>query len=516
MKILLINPPAEKTIIGNNPEIIDEERGCNPPLGVLFLAACLEESGRHDVEVLDCQAESLGYDGLAREIETRNPELVGLTAMTLTLVDVVKTAELVKKVLPHTPVVAGGPHAAIYPTETARLESVDYVIQGEAERSIVHLADILDSQKEPEEKRTKRAEAKKNKEVRKDGDAEKTTAPVGFSKEKTEAEEVSWDALSAVPGLHVWRNGECLKGAEWAFIENLDEIPFPARHLTDVKAYDSLLAQQGPVTTMFSSRGCPFRCTFCHRPAMGKTFRAMSANRVVDEMEVCRDLGIKEILIYDDTFTVGRDRVVEICREILRRELSVVWDVRAHINTVDPELLKLMRRAGCARIHYGIEAGTDRVMKVLKKGITLKKAKQVVRDTRRAGISTLAYFMIGNPTETLDEAKQTIRFARSLGADYVHITILTPFPGTPLYEDGLRDGIFAKDHWREFAENPREDFVPPFWEEHMTTAELQGLVRRAYRSFYLRPIYILNRLRELRSLGELKRKARAAWKVMKM
>ena len=477
MKVLLINPPGENTIVGNNPEIIDEERGCNPPLGLLFLAACLEESGRHDVEVLDCAVLKMGYEELEREVGFRAPDLVGLTAVTLTLVDVVQAAAVVQKAAPAAKVVVGGPHAAIYPEETARLPGVDYVIQGEAEWSLVGLADVLEA--------------------------------AGGAAPKDEK-------LSAIAGLHTWRHGEMFKGRPWRFIEDLDTIPFPARHLTPVERYDSLLSAHGPVTTMFTSRGCPFRCTFCHRPAMGKVFRAMSPNRVVDEMQICRDLGIREILIYDDTFTVKRARVVAICEEILRRKLDLVWDVRAHINTVDPALLKLMRKAGCARVHYGIEAGTDRVMKVIRKGITLERASKVIRDTRRVGMSTLAYFMIGNPTETLAEARETIRFARRLDADYVHVTILTPFPGTPLYLDGLRDGVFARDHWQEFAQNPTADFVPPFWEEHMSTQQLHELIREAYRSFYLRPTYILRRLMELRSLDELMRKARAALKVIRM
>lgn len=483
MRVLLVNPPAEYTIVGNNPEIIDEERGCNPPLGLLILAACLEESKRHEVEVLDCQAASVGHDSLAAEVRARDPEMVGLTAMTLTLVDVVEAAKRIKNAVPGVEVVVGGPHAAIYPEETAKLEHVDYVIQGEAEYSLLQLADILDDQKRGKKK------------------GRKKTFP---------------DDQAKVPGLYVWRKGRMYRGGEPAFIENLDEIPFPARHLVPVANYDSLLAVRGPVTTMFTSRGCPFRCTFCHRPAMGKRFRAVSAVRVVDEMQVCKDLGIKEILVYDDTFTVKRERVVEVCEEILRRKLKIVWDVRAHINTVDKDLLKLMRKAGCARVHYGIEAGTERVLRVLRKGISLDRAVRVVRETRRAGISTLAYFMIGNPTETREEAMETIKFAKSLDADYVHITILTPFPGTPLYLDGLRDGVFSKDHWQEFAQNPTREFVPPFWEEHMTTRELQDLIRKAYQGFYLRPGYILKRLAELRSFDELKRKARAAWKVIRM
>jgi radical SAM superfamily enzyme YgiQ (UPF0313 family) len=476
MKVLLINPPAAHTIVGNNPEIIDAERGHNPPLSILFLAAQLLDTNRHEVRVLDCQVEEMGYPQLERAVFDHDPDLVGLTAMTLTLVDVVKTAQVVRRVNADIPIVVGGPHPAIYPAETARLPTVDYVLQGEAEYSFVDLIDRLA-----------------------DG-----------------ADRTNDRHLAAVAGLFYEKDGQIKTGGPPGFIEDLDALPFPARQLTAVEKYTSLLAKRQPVTTMFTSRGCPFRCTFCHRPAMGKRFRAMSAARVVDEMEVCLDLGIREILIYDDTFTVKKKRVWRICHEILRRGLDVVWDVRAHVSTVDPDLLRLMKRAGCARIHYGIEAGTNRILKKLRKGITVEQARRVLTETRRAGISTLAYFMIGNPTETHAEAEQTLRFARSLDADYVHVTILTPFPGTPLYLEGLRDGVFSHDHWKAFAQNPRADFKPPFWEEHMDSETLQQLIRRAYQSFYLRPGYVLRRLTELRSPGELVRKARAAWKVVTM
>lgn len=474
MKVLLVNPPDEYTIVGNNPELIDEERGFNPPLGLLFLASSLQEHNRHPVEVLDCQVQGVGHDRLAAEIAKRTPDVVGIHAMTLTLVDVVRTAEAVRAAARSTGrqmiVVVGGPHTAVYPSETARLDAVDYVVEGEAERSFPALVDRLEA----------------------------------------------GDAPDGVPGVFYGSNGRIRRGPPPSAIEDLDALPFPARVLTPYEKYTSLLATRNPVTTMFTSRGCPFRCTFCHRPAMGKRFRAVSAGRVVDEMQRCLELGIREIFIYDDTFTVDKKRVRTICHEILRRRLDVVWDVRAHVNTVDPDLLDLMRRAGCARIHYGIEAGTARVLKVLRKGITLDRAVNVLRQTRAAGISTLAYFMIGNPTETRQEAEQTIRVARSVEADYVHVTILTPFPGTPLYEHGLKSGFFTRDHWKDFAENPVPGFVPPFWEEHMTTAELQGLIKQAYRSFYLRPGYALRRLAEVRSAGELWRKAKAAFKVFRM
>ena len=227
-------------------------------------------------------------------------------------------------------------------------------------------------------------------------------------------------------------------------------------------------------------------------------------------------MGIHEFLIYDDTFTIQRQRVLDICDEIIKRKLEFGWDVRARVNTVDREMLHKLREANCERIHYGVESGTERVLKILQKGITLEQATRAFKMTKEAGISTLAYFMIGAPTETRDEMLQTIEFAKRLAPDFVHITIVTPFPGTQLYTMGLEQGRFTHDFWREFAIEPAPDFQPQYWEENVSRPELQELVTHAYKSFYERPDYILRRLAQVRSVGELVRKARAGVKILLM
>ena len=163
-----------------------------------------------------------------------------------------------------------------------------------------------------------------------------------------------------------------------------------------------------------------------------------------------------------------------------------------------------------------MEAGTDRVLKVLQKGITLEQVERAFRWSKQAGISTLAYFMIGAPTETRADVLQTIEFAKKLAPDFVHITIVTPFPGTQLYRMGLEQGILSHDFWREFATHPTSDFHPEYWEADLTREELSELVNHAYKSFYGRPDYIVRRLLQVRSPGELARKAQAGLKVLLM
>ena len=470
MKVLLINPPSLNEMVGNNPEIIESERGHNPPIGLLYLAAYLDAHSNHTVEVLDTQVEEFSYKQLETELKSRSFDVAGITAMTLTMIDVIKTIELIEKVNPNGRIVIGGPHPHIFPEETIQLKNVDYLVLGEGEIPFNELLDHMDDFK----------------------------------------------ALKSVKGLVFIENGQIIKTGFREYLKDLDQLPIPARHLTPYQKYSSLLAKRTPVTIMITSRGCPFRCTFCDRPQLGKLFRPHSAQYVVNEMQACTEMGIHEFLIYDDTFTVQRQRVIEICDEILNRNLDVGWDIRSRVDTIDREMLKKLKRAGCRGIHYGVEAGTPMVLKTLNKGINLEKVEEIFKMTRQEGLLTLGYFMIGNPTETRDDILQTFKLTRKLNADYIHLTILTPFPGTQLYLNGLKNNIFKKDIWREYAQNPDPLFVPPHWDEHFTLPELKELLVKGYKSFYTRPDYILRKIKQVNSLAELKRKAMAGLKVFNM
>ncbi|NQT25385.1 cobalamin B12-binding domain-containing protein [candidate division KSB1 bacterium] len=470
MQVLLINPPSENEIIGNNPEIIEEERGNNPPLGLLYIAGYLEVNSDYTVRVLDCQVEELTYPQIETRLSQMDFDVVGMTAMSFTLLDVMKTIHIVKQINPNACIVLGGPHPHLFPNETLALDGVDFVILGEGEKTFLELLHNLEKP----------------------------------------------DELFKIPGI-VFRSGnQIINTGNPPFIEDLDALPFPARHLTPYQKYDSLLAKRTPVTIMMTSRGCPYQCAFCDRPQLGKRFRARSTLNVVDEIEACIKMGIHEFIMYDDTFTVKKDRAKGICDEIVRRKLDIGWDIRARVDTIDEELLIKLKQAGCRGIHYGVEAGTEKILKVLNKGITLDCVEEVFRMTRKHGLMTLAYFMIGSPGETREDILQTFAFSRKLDADFVHMTILTPFPGTKIYFDGMSSGIIDRDYWREFAENPTHDFIPPHWNENFTLDELRELLVYGYKQFYTRPGYILKRLVKVESFGELKRKVKAGIKVIFM
>ncbi|MBS1266382.1 MAG: Ribosomal protein S12 methylthiotransferase RimO [Candidatus Woesearchaeota archaeon] len=467
MKILLINPPLDNMLDTEVPSVVTQERGHNPPIGLLYVAASLEKAN-FDVKVIDAQAEELSYEGLKQRMKKLDPDVVGLSVTTFTLIDGLITARIAKQINPNVKVVFGGSHCHIYPIQTIEFDEVDFLILGEAEKPIVKLV-----------KNINRSNKLKN-----------------------------------VDNLIYKKDGKVKQNPWKGYEEDLDNLPFPARHLTNHKLYSSLLAKRSPVTTMITSRGCPYNCLFCNRPNMGKLFRARSPKNVVDEMVQCVDMGINEFLIYDDTFTIDRKRVMGIADEIRKRNLDIGWDIRARINTIDLAMLQKIKKAGCERIHYGVEAGNQKILNILRKGITIKQAERVFDITKKTKISTLAYFMIGNPKETHNTVMQTINFAKKLDPDYIHFSITTPFPATDLYTMALKEKIIKKDVWLEFATNPDKNFVPPLYEENINREELISYLRLAYKSFYTRPSYILKQVAKIRSGGEFKRKIKAGLKVL--
>jgi len=391
--------------------------------------------------------------------------------MTFTLIDVFKTAEVVKNVDQKIKVVLGGPHVNIYPMETINNKNIDFLVLGEGEALFKDLLDNLENV----------------------------------------------ENLKQIKGL-VFRdnNGKVVNTGMRELIMNLDSVPNPRRDLLPYKKYYSIIAKKNPTTTMFTSRGCPYRCLFCDRPHLGKIFRARSAENVVAELQQIEHMGIKEVFIYDDTFTINKERVVKICNLILEKNIKLSWDIRARVNTVDKELLRLMKNAGCERIHYGVEAGTEKILKILRKDITLEQIKNAFELTKRAGIETAGYFMIGSPTETMDDIKETIKLAKEIFPDYVHFSVLTPFPATELYFLGLQNGIIKNDYWREFAKNPKLNFKPPAWEENFKREELIKILIKVYRQYYLNPKYIWKRIKELRNWQNVKNNFKAAFRLMKL
>ena len=469
MKALLVNPPIKNIINSGIPSYVDEDSGYFPPLGLMYIAAYAELHTSHEIKIYDMQVEEATYDDLLNLLHKVRPDVVAITVMTFTILDAIKTAQTVKSFDPSIKVVFGGPHPHIFPDETISLSYVDYVVIGEGE---ITFSDLLDNLPDVEK-------------------------------------------LKHVNGLVFKENDQIIHTGIREFIEDLDSLPFPARHLIPYTKYYSIIAKQNPITTVFTSRGCPYQCIFCYRPHLGKKFRFRSPSNVIEEIKRCVDMGIHEILFYDDTFTINRQRVVDICNQLIEQKINITFDIRARVNTVDKELLLLLKKAGCHRIHYGVESANPEILAILKKGITLDQVDNAFKTTKKVGIETLAYFMIGSPSETKEQILNTINYASNLNPDYCHFSITTPYPGTPLYTLMREKGIAREDYWKKFAQNPTASFVPPVWEENFTRNELIGLLETAYKSFYLRPSYILGKIFRVRSLKTLRSYMKAGTKLIR-
>jgi radical SAM superfamily enzyme YgiQ (UPF0313 family) len=231
-------------------------------------------------------------------------------------------------------------------------------------------------------------------------------------------------------------------------------------------------------------------------------------------MAAVADMGIKEAVFYDDTFTANRNRVVEICELILERQLHLPFDVRARVS--DLKEFTLLKRAGLSRIHFGVETGDPHILKLLQKGITIDQARAAFAAASAAGIETLAYFMVGLPGETPATLDATLTLAKELKSDFVHFSVLIPFPGTPIYKSALERGVIKKDVWAEFARDPRPDFLPPIWEDALKAPEILAALSRMYRSFYRQPRVIFNRLRRVTSLSGFLSGARLGLRILFM
>lgn len=469
MKILLVNPPRLHSIYSEVPTTVNAEINSMPPLGLLYLEAYLHAHTEHVAKIVDCQAEGIDHEALERVVRDEQPHVVGVTGHTHDLVDMLMVAKMCKRVHPEIGVWWGGPHVTSFPRESLHFPEVDGAIPMEGEVPFARAMDTL----------------------ARGGD------------------------LSEVQGILFRRQGEVIRTRPAPVIEDLDAHPFPRRELLNLDSYYYVLGHEVRATSLISSRGCPYNCNFCNTPGR-KSWRGRSAANVADEMEHCARLGIKEIYFIDDTFNVDRHRVQALCEEIIRRGLQVNWNFRARVNLLRPELMDLLERAGCTRIHVGVEAGNDEGMRGLRKQLTVDKVKHGFQMLKKTRIATVCYFMIGCPHEkTREDVLETIDFAIELDPDYALFGIMVPYPDTDIFADGVKKGILDADHWNRFILDPKVGFKPQSWTEHLSEAELNELIEVAFKRFYIRPKQMFRKLLEVRNIKDLGRKLRAGWGIAK-
>jgi len=437
--------------------------GYKPPLGPLTLATYLRAHSAHEVQVLDLQAMDMDEADLRRAVEDFQPDVVGISAWTNFWYEAWRCIQVVKAVSAEIHVCVGGPHVSIFPEITLEHSGCDSVVVGDGEGPFLWLVDGLSSGKPP----------------------------------------------AGLPGLHL--KGDGVKQGELRTHTHgdLDALGFPDRRLLPIDLYWSPVSKHDHITTMLTSRGCPYTCTFCKLEFQKPLFR--SAESVLAEMEDIASLGIKEIEIYDDTFTWSHSRLIEICKGMVERKLDLRWAIRDRVSSPSPETMEWLAKAGCSRIQFGVEAGTQKALDAIQKGTTLDQVRNAVRLAKAQNIEVLTYFMLGMPGETREDIEETIRFCTSLDPDYATFSVTVPYAGTEIYRQGLESGVIPEDHWTTFAERPTADYIVPyFWEAELSKAELIEMRDKAVRRFHFRLGYILKQVSRSSSPGEIYRKGRMA------
>jgi radical SAM superfamily enzyme YgiQ (UPF0313 family) len=426
MRVLLVNPPSETAIK-------DYLGTAAPPIGLASLAAVALQKGCK-VKIIDAIAQDFDFHQLRREISKYRPDIVGVTATTPGIYSACKVAEIAKEIGCNT--VIGGPHATFMDVEIiTQCDAVDVVVRGEGEVTFSHLLDAFER-----------------------------------------------DRLSDVAGI-TFRDGEVIeRNTSRRFVGNLDSLPIPAYRL--LPEYYTGDSRFGAVIT---SRGCPYRCVFCSSSRLfGNTWRAHSADRVVEELSILNEMGIRNVEFMDDTFNINRKRAVEISEKIRREGLDISWISSSRVDTFNVEAAKEMRKAGCHSLYFGIESGSQQILDFIGKNISLDKAEKAVKKAKELGFRVIGSFVIGFHQEKPEDIDRTIKFARKLPLDFAQFTIATPYPGTRLYEIASKLGLLLTKDWRRYT-----TLEPVMKNLYVDSKRIQTMLSKAYLSFYLRPGYLI-------------------------
>lgn len=461
MRILLASPESK---VWNSRQHIH--------MGLAYLAGSLRAAG-YTPDIYDASVEE---EPLADVLRRGHYDLVGISSPTPLIKEAWKAARAAKSTGAIT--VLGGPHLTLLPQESMERPEVDLVVRGEAEDTIVEIVRALQLDdgslvQSPE-----------------DGQP----APRRFSHK----------AWSEIKGLS-YRDGagRVVHNVPRPLREDLDNIPFPAFDLFKIERYTNLnpltdgLIPNSRAYTLVTSRGCPFKCTFCSKPVTGDTWRARSVDNVIKEWRwVVKDLHATEVGLTDDIWNRDLKRAKELCRRLIAEGLNTVPWVTVHgmkVNYGDAELYQLMKQAGCKRVGFGVESGDERILKtIVRKGQTLDMVRDAFRWAKAAGLQTMGFFILGMPTETEETMEATIRFALELDPDLANFMIASPFPGTKLWDMLQEQGahIFSDD-WTDLA---IQDDKAHFELGDLTAEVVERKWHEAYRRFYLRPNRIVKRL----------------------
>ena len=464
-KILLVNPPGEfKTPV--------------LPLGLASIAAYLKDKDKNiEIAVIDAWAEDLGFEELKNRVSQTRADIIGIYMISPLYDKGKKTIEVCRKTLPNSLIIAGGPHPSALPQETLKdIPQLDICAIGEGEVTMYELV---------------RAVEKKS-------------------------------LLSEIDGIAFRKDNEIIITKPRALIKKLDDLPFPARELFPLEKYKihPPYGRKNPSFTILNSRGCPFQCAYCSKGVYQDAYRARSPEKVCDEIEgLIKKYGAKEIQFYDDDFTLDMRRAEKICDEILRRGIKIYWSCITRVDLVNENLLKKMKKAGCWLIAYGVESGNQKILDAINKGFTVKQIISAFEATKRIGLTTVCYFMIGLPGDTKETIRDTLDLVKKIRPDFISCSILIAYPGSRLFKliqqgkyqgklriltkrENLAGSYFGKGNYTVFEDN-------------LTFEELRRIAQKTNREFYLRPGYIFQTLKNIRSFSNLRHYLRGGLEMVK-
>jgi len=448
MKILLVKPYNISDHI-------------QPSLGLGYVASAVRDD--NDVRIIDCIKERLDILGLERIIKETNPDVVGLQCYTFDIKFVSEAIKMIKHINKAIVTVIGGPHCSAVPKESMDYfgEALDYAFVGEAEIGFKKLIDCLKDGKED---------------------------------------------FSEIHGL-VYRQGSNIKINPSYFEEDLDSFRMVAWDLIRPNEYPE--SQHGafykkfPIAPIISTRGCPYNCTFCAgKIVSGRKLRKRSIKNIIDEIVyLYNKFGIREFHIIDDNFTLDKQFVLSFLEELERKHLDISWALPNGIRmeNLSLDLLKKMKHSGLYLVSLGIESGTDRVLKLMRKNLTVETTRKTVKLIREAGLEVAGFFIIGTDGETLDEMKETIRFSLELDLIRANYFTYLPFPGTESYNNLKNNGKISNVNWDRFYFNKA-----PYSPDGITHKQLRQLQRKAFLQFHLRPIILLKNLSQVQSFKHFK------------
>lgn len=417
MRVLLINPPFQR---------LKGVKISYFPLGLGYLAAVIAERG-NEVKIYNAENPSKGectglksvsflmdshsaymralkdeehivWQKIGQVIKDFQPDIVGLSVMTAKYASALMITNICKKIKSDTVVVWGGPHPTVQPAEVLENGNVDFVVRGEGEETITALIEAI------------------------------SEGNMDFAK---------------IDGISYREGDKLIHNKPRSLMQDLDSIPFPAGHLS----LKGELYSSKDLSMLVTSRGCPFQCAYCGASSIwGRRVRSRSVENVIEEIKtLMKEYGYLEFYFVDDTFTINRSRVIEICQALRREKLDVTWRCATRVDLIDMDLLREMKRAGCSGIHIGIETGSVKMLEYIRKGTTLEQVREAAHMLRKIRLDWMAYFMVGFPEETREDINETIALMRELDPPAVVLGIFTPYPGTELYENVVKLGLLPEN-----------------------------------------------------------------------